>query len=1008
MLRSVVLEGTAARERRRATMTPGHSVVPVFDASLNATFCPSPTPRDSVVALWATPENLMGTVPATVGPTDSLLTVHGPAPDVLEFSGSSEMVAVVLPCWKVPMAQILDSGLLPLHPHDVESASRSLRQLSQVVVCALEMIERGLLHVDMTDSGVDTWSVGPLGPDDMARIHGLGGGLPPESFSVGEKSDPTITVLAVLDCIADLLPREHRPGGSANRPWVDMGHSDVSQHRTDLRSATVSRRTTLQMRLVPAGGASLSGVGGAKDRAGEVTSDEMTIWLFVRTSTNEGIPVSASDMWSGTQHLGASVEHDLLFLLRRAADVWAPLGRLLDETAPSRLTLAAHEVDELLDDMVDELASEGIEVMVPADMVRSITTTPRVRISPEAGSAPDGSTSSGLFTVDSICDISWSAITGGRELSRQEIDRLLAERHRLVRLEDGWILLDAETVERLRAARSTDARTAIRLILDGAEGLRLVPPLDEPEPEPAVHRPPTPRIDPAISAFITSLLGAMTDSTFPAPRGLATDLRPYQRAGLAWLSRLFRAGFGGILADDMGLGKTIQMIALHLWAMNDPSLGVRRINPTLVVAPTGLLDNWDREFARWAPSIRRHSFHGQHRSLSKVRGGAVVFTSYGVLRRDVAAINELEWDLVIADEAQAFKNPRSGTARAVSSISSGVRFALTGTPVENHLGELWSLFEWTSPGLLGSLPSFTEDIASPIERRADPDARRRLKTLTAPFMLRRTKTDGRIAPDLPPRTITDHDFEGTVEQATLYVEATDRLLKEIQGSTGMARRGSILKLLTELKTITNHPAQYLGQSGPLRGRSTKFDLTMTMVDEIVESGQSLVIFTQYVQMGKLLVSGLVSHGHQVEMLHGGVGTTERSAMVDRFQQRRFPVLVVSLRAGGTGLNLTAATHVIHYDRWWNPAVENQASDRVWRIGQNLPVQVHRLITRGTIEERIARLIESKQDLADTTMTSSAWFTELDDDHFAELVLLQPTTSTNEDDGRPPGTEGRRP
>lgn len=959
-------------------------VVPVFDQALNATFCPAGTPRDSTLALWSTPESLSDLVPPTPRSTE-------PTPDVLTLPSPGPGNPITVPCRHVPVTDLLTS-----FTPGAES-SRSVRALGHVIIRALEIVMSGMLHPDMSDSGVDIWAAGPLGPRETADMTELSQLLPPESFiAIGPGRDPMVAVLSLVDHMADLLPRQgDRSDGSTARPWSGMGHVDVSAHRDLLRSATVSRRSVLQLRLVLPG----APAGGPSTRTGSA-DEEMALWVFLRSHTLDGRVVAASDLWSGVEQLDTNSEHDLLFLLRRAAVAWEPMGRLLDDPAPSRLRLRPDEVDELIDAAAAALTAEGIEVLVPTDMVRSVTPAPRVRVSaPRSGTTHGGSDASGLFTIESLCDVTWTALAGDRVLSTDEIDRLLGERHRLVRLEDGWVMLDAATIEKLRQQRSTDAMTALGTVLGGRDGLFLVGPVDTPSTGESSKQPPAPRVDAAISGFITSVLGAMTNDRFPTPRDLLADLRPYQRAGLSWLTKLFSSGFGGILADDMGLGKTVQMIALHLWANTHPSRVLLHGAPTLIITPTGLLENWTNEFRRWAPSVDVHRFHGTNRTLESVRSHDVVVTTYGVARRDLDRINELEWSLVIADEAQAFKNPDSGTARAVSSISSGVRFALTGTPVENHLGELWSLFEWTSPGLLGSRRSFSETIATPIERQGDPEARTRLTTLTSPFMLRRSKMDEQIAPDLPPRTITDHEVDATLEQIALYKTATDELMAEIQGSTGMARRGSILKLLTRLKEVTNHPAHHLGQPGPLSGRSGKFDLTSRLIDEIVDSGQSVVVFTQYVRMGRLLVNGLGAHGHAVAMLHGGLNLTNRTLLVERFQDRRFPVLVVSLRAGGTGLNLTAATHVIHYDRWWNPAVENQASDRVWRIGQRLPVQVHRMMTRGTLEERIAELIDSKQQLADSVMGSSAWFTELDDERLVELVLLQEPRVDDPDDHR---------
>jgi SNF2 family DNA or RNA helicase len=321
-------------------------------------------------------------------------------------------------------------------------------------------------------------------------------------------------------------------------------------------------------------------------------------------------------------------------------------------------------------------------------------------------------------------------------------------------------------------------------------------------------------------------------------------------------------------------------------------------------------------------------------------------------------------------------------------IPATARIALTGTPVENRLTELWALLDWTTPGLLGSVDSFRRNVAIPIERDRDAEATTRFSHVIAPFLLRRRKDDPSVAPDLPPKTETDHPVTLTAEQAGLYRATVEEILDSIEKAEGITRRGLVLKLLTALKQICNHPAQFLSQPGPLGARSGKLDAFDDLVGSITDAGDSVLVFTQYVAMGNLLMARLAELGLPAEFLHGSLGLSRRSEMVDRFQDGEFRVFVISLKAGGTGLNLTRATHVVHYDRWWNPAVENQASDRAWRIGQDRPVQIHRLISEGTLEDRIAQVLADKQALADAVVGSGeAWLTELDDAALAELVRL---------------------
>jgi SNF2 family DNA or RNA helicase len=457
-----------------------------------------------------------------------------------------------------------------------------------------------------------------------------------------------------------------------------------------------------------------------------------------------------------------------------------------------------------------------------------------------------------------------------------------------------------------------------------------------------------------------------------------------------------RLTLGGILADDMGLGKTITLLALHLHRQEQPDTA----GPTLVVCPASLLGNWQREAARFTPAVPVRRYHGGERTLDHLAGDELVLVTYGVLRRDRERLAGVKWSLVAADEAQHVKNPYSTTARELRALPARARVALTGTPVENNLSELWALLDWTTPGLLGPLSVFRDRFAKPIERGAlgadgDEEAADRarqaagqLARLTRPFLLRRRKSDPGIAPELPPKTETDHPVALTPEQAALYQAQVRETMARIEKADGIARRGLVLKLLTALKQVCNHPAHYLRETGPLPGRSGKLELLDELLDTVVAEDEGALVFTQYTQMGRLLERHFADRGVRARYLHGATPVPRREEMVAAFQRGEFPVFLLSLKAAGTGLNLTRATHVIHYDRWWNPAVEDQATDRAYRIGQGRPVQVHRLTTQGTVEDKVARLLGAKRALADQVIVSGeAALTELSDADLAELVAL---------------------
>jgi len=433
----------------------------------------------------------------------------------------------------------------------------------------------------------------------------------------------------------------------------------------------------------------------------------------------------------------------------------------------------------------------------------------------------------------------------------------------------------------------------------------------------------------------------------------------------------------------MGLGKTLQVIALHLHRRE------RKAGPTLVVCPASVLGSWARELGRFAPDVPVRRYHGGDRHLQAVAVDEVVLVTYGVVLRDAGELAAVEWGLVVADEAQQAKNPQSHTARRLREIPAAARVALTGTPVENRLMDLWAILDWTTPGVMGPMDAFTRRVAVPIERHRDPDATAALARRVRPFLLRRRKTDPGIAPELPRKTQSDLVVALTAEQVTLYEAVVRETLAAIAGTEGFERAGLVFRLITVLKQICNHPEQYLKQRGTLGGRSGKLAAFDDLVDIVLAAGESVLVFTQYKEMAALLEQHLHERGVPSLFLHGGTPVPRREQMVEQFQAGQVPVFLLSLRAGGTGLTLTRATHVVYYDRWWNPAVEDQATDRAYRIGQDRPVQVHRMIAEGTLEDRIAALLETKRDLADAVVGSGeGWIGELTDDELADLVTLR--------------------
>ncbi|BCJ48573.1 hypothetical protein Asp14428_00480 [Actinoplanes sp. NBRC 14428] len=570
----------------------------------------------------------------------------------------------------------------------------------------------------------------------------------------------------------------------------------------------------------------------------------------------------------------------------------------------------------------------------------------------------------------------WGLSLGGRVLTEDELAELARVKVPLVRLRGRWVYLDAGRLraglEFLRRGGGTmTAGDALRMV-------RLLPPEEVPLPVTEV------RGRGWVADLLAGRLGESLELLDP-PAGLTGVLRPYQRRGFSWLAFLDGLGLGACLADDMGLGKTVQLLALLLH---------RRTGPTLLICPLSVLGNWQREAARFAPSLRVRVLHGADRAdPARLADGAdVVLTTYATATLDADALAAVAWDRVVLDEAQHIKNSSGGAARAVRRFPARQRVALTGTPVENRLTELWSILDFLNPGLLGSANTFRNRYAVPIERYADEDAAARLRHATRPFLLRRMKTEPSVIDDLPDKRHTRHLCGLTVEQATLYQAVLDDMMLRMKEATETRRKGFVLAAMTRLKQVCNHPAQLLGDGSPLPGRSGKLERLEEILDAALAERESVLCFTQFARFGSMLVPHLAARfGVPVRYLHGGTPRGARDEMVAAFQADRRPgIFVLSLKAGGTGLNLTAANHVVHIDRWWNPAAEAQATDRAFRIGQRRDVQVHTLVCLGTLEERIDRLLADKGVLAERVVgNGEGWLTALSTDELRDLTRLDP-------------------
>ncbi|ASS87204.1 ATP-dependent helicase [Geobacillus lituanicus] len=656
----------------------------------------------------------------------------------------------------------------------------------------------------------------------------------------------------------------------------------------------------------------------------------------------------------------------------------------LDAGEGLRTELSNEEAWRFLSEDSLKLTEAGVRLLLPDwwHDIRQAQLSIKAKLSPSVNAES-------LFGLERLADFDWRVATNGIELTEEEFAALAEQKRRLIRLRGQWLILDPALVRRAQALMEKAKKEGVPIHDIVAQ--TLLSEAEEREEATDESIPIHIDVHDQFRAFIRQLQqldGLPKANVPPSFRG---TLRPYQQRGVDWLVFLRRFGFGACLADDMGLGKTVQLLAYlaYVKEMERPD------TPALLICPTSVIGNWQKECARFTPDLRVYVHHGpnraKHDAFVQTAGEAdLVITSYNLAHLDQDDLKQIHWHAICLDEAQNIKNAQTKQARAIRRLSGKHKIALSGTPVENRLGELWSIFHFLNPGYLGSRAEFERRFAGPIEKEGDARKKAALQALIRPFLLRRTKTDEAVALNLPDKLEQKEYCPLTAEQAALYEQLVNDTLERAKNASPFARRGLILQMLNGVKQICDHPALYLKERRPrqLVERSHKLEKLIELIEQIRANDESCLIFTQYVRMGEMiqqLLSDLFDE--RVLFLHGGVPKQTRDRMVEEFQARKAPIFLLSLKAGGTGLNLTAANHVIHFDRWWNPAVENQATDRAYRIGQTKFVHVHKLITVGTIEEKIDEMLEQKQALADIITEGEAWITELSDDELRDLLAL---------------------
>ena len=919
-------------------------------AGCAATFVSADPPRDSRLVFWS--DSPDGPKPPN---TDSRTGI---------FTGEAVN--------SVPTQNVSLADALPmlLSPAPGDTAHRSVTFWAASARTALGYLGAGKVLPSVTPHGRDVWRLGTLDDEDASHLRLLAAALPPEARAIplggppaeGVRLPAAVDVLRdFLTAVVDILPRLGSPADAG--PYLDWD-AEPSPGLHAWADAQAPEAIALSLRIDP-----------VDPGAVDLSDSEFDATVQVHGVARPGVVCDAVDLWRhptlAESAFAADPRIDVLGALRRAAEDWAPLEDLLRAEAPHRIRLEDDDLASLAGDAGRRLRERGVQIHWPRELVAQTST--RIILGD-----PGSCEGAAAFGGDRAFDFAWRVAVGEDVLTREEMEALVSAKRPVVKLRNRYVVADSDTI-RKTLQRRTGTMTAVEALGASLTGR-------------ARRGEDDVRVDSyGAAAAVARELSDGDPEAVPAPTALRAQLRDYQLTGFRWLAGLTSRGLGACLADDMGLGKTLTLIALHLHRQQNPDTA----GPTLVVCPASLLGNWRREIERFAPGTGVLVHHGPKRRPpgETVADGSntVVLTTYATMRLDCEVLAGTAWGLVVADEAQHLKNRAAAVTRALRTIPGQARVALTGTPVENRLSDLWSILDGVTPGLLGPYAQFRRRYDGSADEEDGPDRAAELAALISPFVLRRRKSDPGIAPELPPKTEIDLDVTLTPEQAGMYEALVREAMERIETSEGIGRRGSIVSLLTGLKQICNHPAQYLGQEhAALAGRSHKTGLLDELIDTNLSEGGRSLVFTHFTTMGRLLRRHLTTRGVTCEFLHGGTSVATREDLVERFQNGDIPVLILSLKAAGTGLNLTRADHVVHFDRWWNPAVEDQATDRAYRIGQTHPVVVHRLVTAGTIEERIAAMLASKRQLADSVLSHGAdAFTELSDGELARLVALSP-------------------
>lgn len=655
--------------------------------------------------------------------------------------------------------------------------------------------------------------------------------------------------------------------------------------------------------------------------------------------------------------------------LNNLTNHFSALGNLIADYGRKPIYYESAEFVEVLLNILPKIKLLGVKILLPNSLKN--LARPKLTLALKVNSTDEKSKS--FLDLNSMLDFDWKVAIGDKKISTQEFKKIATKYERIVKIKGQYVLIDKNDIQHILNNLQKPPELSSCDVLKSA--------LTEEYNGAGI----------TISSELRKIIRQLSEiGNYPVPEGLNGSLRPYQETGYQWLYKNCKSGFGSIIADDMGLGKTIQVITTILKLKTENLLKNQK---GLIVVPTTLITNWQNEIRKFAPELKSGVYHGAARALSNHKDDELIITSYGIIRSDIKDLANKKWAMIVIDEAQNIKNPRSNQTRAIKRLKSNIKIAMSGTPVENRLREYWSIFDFVNKKYLGSEKQFQKEYAQPIEIYRDKEKLEKFKTICAPFIIRREKTDKKIISDLPDKIQNNKFVELTKEQAALYKQVVDNMLadlKKIDPENQIKKKGMVFKLMTALKQVCNHPGQFLKKQDYNPQLSGKSMMLLNLLEKIYENNEKVLIFTQYKEMGDI-IEKMLRQTFNIEtlFLHGGTSRKKRDQMVSDFQNKaHLKTLILSIKAGGTGLNLTAASNVIHYDLWWNPAVENQATDRAFRIGQKKNVMVYRLITKHSFEEKINEMINHKKELADISVDKEEkWIGDLSQDELKALVSI---------------------